>query len=118
MRVFMLERAPDGIEDMDAVAVKPEAARSMEELKLAYHLAKRSFEKDQSIARKFKYEFLLWLSGTRDIKNALRKTAAGGSCLLILFSGDPPQGAEEAKGLPEEADALRLEAISLSRIRG
>jgi hypothetical protein len=118
MRVFMLERPPEGLELMDGVAVKPGTVQSMEELRLAHHLAKRSFDTDRNIARIFKYEFLLWLSGTRDIKNALKKTAPEGRCLLILFSGDRPEGAQEAAGLPEDADPIRLEGISLSRVRG
>jgi tRNA threonylcarbamoyladenosine modification (KEOPS) complex Cgi121 subunit len=87
----------------------------MEEIELAYHLAKKSFAGKKNIARKFKYEFLLWLSGTRDIKNAMKKTAPekGKPFLLIVFSG---QMKGEKPALKKTADPLRLERISLSRI--
>jgi tRNA threonylcarbamoyladenosine modification (KEOPS) complex Cgi121 subunit len=120
MRVYRLEAPPAGLEGLDAVAIRPDAAESMEELRLAHHLAKRSFENKRNIAKKFKFEFLLWLSGTRDIKNAMKRTSPGeGECLLVMFSGSPPSSVKEkGLGLKEKADPLRLEDISLSRLKG
>lgn len=112
IRIRGLDEELDGL---DAVAVKESAVESMEELELAYHLARKTFAGKKNIARKFKYEFLLWLSGTRDIKNAMKKTAPeeGKPFLLIVFSG---QIRGEKPALKKTADALRLEKISLSRI--
>ena len=116
MRVFMLESPPRDIENLDGVAVRADAVECYEELELAYHLAKRSFERKRNIAKKFKYEFLLWLSGTRDIRNAVRKTAPEGECMLILFSGEVENVKEKRLDLKKTADLVRLENISLSRI--
>lgn len=114
MRIFRAGSVPDGIEGMDAVAVRPGAAMSIEEIRLAYHLAEEAFARGTNIAKKLKFEFLLWLSGTRDIRNAIEKTSPEGECIVIIFSGEGPPGQEA--DLPEEADPERLEGISLSRI--
>lgn len=107
------------LEDIDGVAVRPELVKSIEELELSNHLAKKAFQNRKNIARKFKYEFLLWLSGTRDIKNAIKKTAPGGEFLLILFSDydiSKLKAKEKKLNLKKTADPLALERISLSRI--
>ncbi|MBU0533077.1 hypothetical protein KKB44_06310 [Candidatus Micrarchaeota archaeon] len=114
MQVFSLARPPE-IEKFDAVIIRRDAVESMEEIELAYYLAKKAFENKQNIAKQFKYEFLLWLSGTRDIKNALKKTVPKDECLLILFSGSKPKEGKEIQ-LKKTGDPLRLEAIALSRI--
>lgn len=113
MRV-LLRKAGDEVPD-DAVAVKIGFVESFEELELAEHLARKSFKEGKNIAKKFKYEFLLWLSGTRDIKNALKKTAPEGEHLLVIFSGlDEIKG--KRPGLRKKAEPLAMEKISLSRI--
>ena len=73
-------------DELDAVAVSLDTARSIEEIELAHHLAKDSFGNGTNIAKKLKYEFLLWLSGTRDIKNAFKKTAPreGKDSIIII----------------------------------
>jgi tRNA threonylcarbamoyladenosine modification (KEOPS) complex Cgi121 subunit len=102
-------------EPENGVAVRMDAVESMEEIELAYHLAESAFRNRKTIAKKMEFEFLLWLSGTRDIKNAIRKTAPkkGEECLLIDFSD---KGKGEKIELRKKADPLRLEMISLSRI--
>ncbi|MEM3075738.1 MAG: hypothetical protein QW590_02855, partial [Candidatus Bilamarchaeaceae archaeon] len=61
-----LSKLPEGI-----IAVRSDFARSKEEFYLAYLLAKLAFKNKKNIAKKFKYEFLLWLTGKRDIRSAL-----------------------------------------------
>lgn len=102
-------------EPKDGVMVRKDAVGSSEEIELAFHLAQWSFRKKKNIAKNLNYEFLLWLSGTRDIKNAIKKTAPqkGDECLLIDFSGKEKGKKTE---LRKKADPLRLERISLSRI--
>ncbi|MBN1170359.1 hypothetical protein JXA56_05010 [Candidatus Micrarchaeota archaeon] len=92
-------------------SVKISSDFSLDELKLAYHLAENAFKQGKNIAKKMKLEFLLWLCGTRDIKNALKKSK--GDHLLIL---DGPEIIENEPGFRENADPERLEKISLSRI--
>ncbi len=101
----------------DAVAISTGSVGSREELELAYHLAKDAFKEKRNIAKKLKYEFLLWLSGTRDIKNAMERTEAGKEFLLIVFSDKDIEGLEgkEAK-LKRKGEPLALERISLSRL--
>ena len=98
-----------GEEDDNSVIIS--SAFSLEELKLAYHLADNAFRKKKNLAKKMKLEFLLWLTGTRDIRNALKKSK--GDCLLIL---DGPEITENEPGFKERAEPEKLEKISLSRL--
>ena len=121
MRVLRVEGqdAKALCEEHDAVAIRPDAVGSIEEIELAMHLAADAFQRGTNIAKRMKYEFLLWLSGTRDIKNALRRTAPEGKeFLLIAFSDKRIEVPHERHGLREKADPLSLERISLSRITG
>ncbi len=114
MQVYEIEELPPGLEEEDYVQISKKSVESMEEIKLAYHLSLTAFKNKKNIAKKLKYEFLLWLAHTRDIKNAMKKTAPEkGGTLLILFSGEINR--KNAK-LKEKAEPLRLEKISLSRI--
>jgi tRNA threonylcarbamoyladenosine modification (KEOPS) complex Cgi121 subunit len=99
----------DGNEDEDSVRISSDF--SVEELELAYHLAEDAFSKEKNIAKEKKLEFLLWLTGTRDIKNALKK--AGDGCLVVL---DGPKVTVNEPGLKEKPEPEKLEKISLSRI--
>lgn len=112
------------LEDADALAISEKAAGSEQEVDLALHLAEDAFEKGKNIGRKLKYEFILWLAGKRDIKSAMEATAPGPGedFFVALFSGG--EGALEKigatrlpLGLKKTADPLRLERISLSRIK-
>ena len=108
----------------DALLVDKETVKSLEELALAEFLAKKSFSEGSNIAKKFKYEFLLWLTGKRDIKSAMKiSEPRDKKVLLILFEKKEKKkllnelNAKERKfKLKENADALALEKISLSRI--
>jgi len=122
MRVLRLAPYRPGLlEDTDGIAIRPDCVKSLEEIRLAHHLAEKAFRSKRNIARKMGYEFLLYVSGTRDIKNAIKKTEpeVGGEFLLVLFSGRPPPGMDLSElGLEEDGAPLELERISLSRIRG
>ena len=82
----------------DALAVSMNAARTEEETRLAQALAERSFAAGTNIEKKFKYEFLLWLTGKTDIKSALAAAtpAAGSSCLVVVFKDQKIAGAKPA----------------------
>lgn len=111
-------------DSFDAILVELSIVQSKEELTLAEFLAEKSFLDKKNIAKKFKYEFLLWLTGKRDIKSAMKISEPNDSeALLILFEKKDKQkllkalNAKEKKfKLKENADALALERISLSRI--
>ena len=129
MRVFRaesglsMEELCRALDDLDALVVRPDTVESFEELELAFHLARKAFQKKKNIARKLKYEFLLWLSGTRDISSAMKKTSPKGKeFLLVVFSDIKKlpgklKAKEKKIGLRKHGDSLRLEKISLSRIR-
>ncbi len=110
---------------LDALALEPSCVHSMEELELAQHLAKRCHERKTNLANKFKYEFLLWLTGKTDIKSAMAKIAPKDSneLLIVAFGEDGERvlkaldAKENKKSLPRRGDPLRLEDMSLSRIR-
>lgn len=114
MKAYLFSGGENEIPE-EAVLVNPEKVKSTEELELAYLLAKKSFENKKNTAKKFKYEFLLWLSGKTDIKSALNyfKTSKKQN-ILILFRGT--MKLKPAK-LEKTAEPLDLERISLSRIK-
>ncbi len=100
----------------DAVALREDVVKSEEEIKLAYHLAELSFKNGKNIAKKFKYEFLLWLTGKTDIKSALSVSEPKGKeCIAIIFRDEKIKG--KKPGLNKRAEPLDIEKISLSRIR-
>jgi len=118
----LLER----LDGLDAVAIRPDTVASVEEFELANHLAKDAFSRKKSIAKQMRYEFLLWLSGKRDIRSAMKSTKPDGKeFFAVVFSEarlDAVCRLLEAEELPlalkKDGDPLDLERISLSRIRG
>ncbi len=116
------------LKDADgAVAIRAGMVETLDELELAYYLAERSFETKTNVAKKLKYEFLLWLAGKTDIRSAIEAAApkAGGDVLVAVFPGRGAGGlvkklvalgAGVAK-LKKAAEPLALERISLSRLR-
>jgi tRNA threonylcarbamoyladenosine modification (KEOPS) complex Cgi121 subunit len=133
MRVLRIETELGGkalheaLDSCDAVMVRDGACTSMEELALAEHLAESAFAAKTNIARSLRYEFLLWISGRRDIRSAMEATAPGEGArdfFVISFSSAGEReilralGAEKkALGLGEKAEPLALERISLSRVK-
>ncbi len=107
------------------IILKPSIVKNIKEILLANYLAKKAFREKTNIAKKFRLEFLLWLSATRDIENALNAISFDDKedILLISFSKKSKQRilkllrAKELKlKLQKNANALDLERISLSRI--
>ncbi len=96
----------------DCVFLKKEVISSQEEIELAYYLAKKSFS-NNPISKQFKYEFLLWVTGKRDIESALKLTDSKEQGYVVSFNR--LLQLEEAR-LPKEAGPLAIERISLSRI--
>jgi tRNA threonylcarbamoyladenosine modification (KEOPS) complex Cgi121 subunit len=135
MRIIRLETGMGGkslhaaLDRLDAVAVKDGMVGSMEEFALADHLAKRAFDNKTNIARAYRYEFLLWLSGRRDIKSAMKDTEPPASegkerFLVVVFSESSEKEIASAldarvvkKNLAPKAEPLALEKISLSRVK-
>jgi len=120
------KKLEDSIIGFDAILVERTLARSLEEILLAEHLAKRSFEKKKNIAKKMKYEFLLWFTGKTDLASAFRiAKPKGEEMVLIVFSGDKKEilkalNAKLETGNPKletQSDPLDLERISLSRVK-
>jgi tRNA threonylcarbamoyladenosine modification (KEOPS) complex Cgi121 subunit len=123
----LLKELEDEGSAKQAVALGTGSAGSLEELELAYYLAERAFVKKTNIAKKLRYEFLLWLAGKTNIGSAIEATAPekGGAALVVVFPGRAGQalvrklealGAKEAK-LKKNAEPLALERISLSRLK-
>lgn len=120
-----LGRALRVCDGFDAMLIRPSIARSEDEFALAEFLAARSFRQGKNIARKFRYEFLLWLTGKTDIQSAMRISAPdSGEAILIMFHKEDKKrllsgllAKEKKLRLARMADSVRLENISLSRIR-
>lgn len=116
--------------ELSVLIIKAELVKSIEELKLAEYLTNRAFADKKNIATKYKYEFLLWLCGKSDIKRAIEvtKPKENEEALLIIINDNDQQAARkilinakikiinETGDLTNEASALALERISLSRI--
>lgn len=133
MRVFRLKNAIDIkelhriLDKFDAVAVRCDAVSSIEELELARYLAENSFAKEENIARQLRYEFLLWLSGKRDIKSAMEATApreSDSEFFVVVFSDVNEwkilgllDAEKRPLALEKRAEPLALERISLSRLK-
>ncbi|VVC03486.1 Uncharacterised protein [Candidatus Bilamarchaeum dharawalense] len=112
------------VDEFDAVAVGLDSVEALDEVKLAEYLASDAFRNKKNIANKFKYEFLLWLSGKRDITSAIEETEPKGSeFFLVIFSGDVKKILAKIKAIKLElkikknAEPLRLEKIALSRLK-
>jgi tRNA threonylcarbamoyladenosine modification (KEOPS) complex Cgi121 subunit len=111
------------LEDTDTVVIRCNVIESIEEIELAHYLAREAFRKKTNIAKNFKYEFLLWLSGKLDIDSAIKSMAPvdGRDFFVVIFSNEkqiPGLDAQEVPlGLKKNGDPVRLESISLSRIK-
>jgi tRNA threonylcarbamoyladenosine modification (KEOPS) complex Cgi121 subunit len=87
-------------------------------IKLANHLAEKSFKNKNNISKHLRYEFLLWLSSKKDISSAFSTTMPGDCDYLVICFGKktPIFGTKKALTLKKEANPLDLEKISLSRL--
>lgn len=97
---------------------------SLEELELAHELAKRSLEEGTTISKNLEIEFVLWLSGKKDIRRAFEEIGfkAGKECIAVSFGIGKKELLVELElkekklGLKKEAGWEAVERISLSRI--
>lgn len=115
------------LDEMDAVAMKEGCVGSLEEIELALHLARSAMDKKANIARSLRYEFLLWLAGKRDLRNAMKETGPGPEDKEFIVVSFSDAQEEEILGrlnanpkdlrLKEKASPLALERISLSRVK-
>jgi len=109
-----------------ALFIDPAKVQSVQALELSDYLAKKAFQKKKNIAQKFHLEFLLWLSGRKDITSALREMSfTDHNDILVLFFGTKTDAkkllkqisaVEKPIGLNKTADAIELEKIALGRI--
>lgn len=114
------------IADFNAIFVRPNIVNSKEQLELAYFLAKKSFKEKKNIARDFKLEFLLWLTGKKDIKTAIALSIPKNEKALVIVLSDSSKNSNKTRiknllgaknlELTKKADQFALENISLSRI--
>jgi tRNA threonylcarbamoyladenosine modification (KEOPS) complex Cgi121 subunit len=104
--------------ELENILILPKDAYTREEIELAYALAKKSFAEKKNIAKKFKFEFLLWLTGKNDINSALDQVSCNEeeSCVVIVLGDIKIPNAKKPR-LKRRADPLALERISLSRIK-
>lgn len=132
MRIFRLKSELDPqklcneLEGLDAIAIKTDIVESLEEIELAWYLAQRAFSKKKNVGKKLKYEFLLWLSGKTDISSAMESTAPKRDAeflVVVLSDLDNREivkrlnANEKPLGLKKSGDPMKLEQISLSRIK-
>ena len=126
LQIYELRKKSDAL---DLLILDPHAVKAEEELTLAFHLANKSFGNKRAIAKKFKYEFLLWLTGKTDIKSSMKKSEPkdAGELLVVCFGKETKKELLEELGsselnerkfvLNKIADPLQLEEISLSRVK-
>jgi len=85
---------------------------TLEEIMLADHLTSKALQERKNIARERKLEFLLWLSGKRDIRSAIEATKG-----IEVGIGDDGKITIRPEPKKKKADPLALERISLSRVK-
>src|SRR3989338_1840783 len=80
-----ITRALKVCDGFDALLINPPVINSWQELQLSEFLAKKSFADGNNIADKFKYEFLLWLTGKRDIKSSMIVSEPKEKTAFLIF---------------------------------
>lgn len=109
---------------------------SLEELELAYALAKKSLEEGTAVSKNLEIEFVLWLAGKKDIRRAFEEVGwfgrrpvagegqgKGGREFIAVSFGIGKKELvaelemkEKKSGLGKEAGWEAVERISLSRV--
>jgi len=97
--------------------------KTVEELELAHELAKKSLEEGTAISKNLGIEFVLWLSGKKDIRRAFEEVGwKTGEFTAVSFGVGKKELVAELElkekrlGLKKEAGWEAVERISLSRI--
>ncbi len=110
--------------ELGFLVLSPAVLRSRQQLALAEELAKRSFSSKTNLANMFELEFLLWLTGERDIRAALKKSDfSPGDFAVVCFKDvrkksilDSLAAAERPLELRETSTPIEIEETSLSRV--
>lgn len=104
--------------------LNPRMVESVEELELAHALAKKSIGEGTAISKNMEIEFVLWLSGKKDIRRAFEEIGfnAGKEFIAVSFGMEKKEliveleMKEKKLGLEKKAGWEAVERISLSRI--
>ena len=110
-------------EKTGTLLLNPEKINSDEELLLAERLANDSMREKRALAKKMETEFLLWLSGKKDISSALKEYGfrSPENILLISFSKKKQELTrlfslkEKKMQIRKKSTPEEIERISLSR---
>jgi len=103
--------------------LNPGKVGSLGELELAHALAKKSLADGTAISKNMEIEFVLWLSGKKDIRRAFEEAGfnAGKEFIAVAFGMGKKELIAELEmkekkfGLKKEAGWEAVERISLSR---
>jgi tRNA threonylcarbamoyladenosine modification (KEOPS) complex Cgi121 subunit len=114
----------EGAREERILLLKPGKVESVEELELAYALAKKSIEEGKAIGRGIGTEFVLWPAGKRDISRAFEEVGFGrGKEFIAVGFGIKKaemlgklEMKEKKLGLKKKAGWEKIERISLGRI--
>ncbi|MFH2106141.1 MAG: hypothetical protein ABII22_02690 [Candidatus Micrarchaeota archaeon] len=110
-----------GLEMENEILLLDPEKTSEEQIMLAYELCKKSIENKTNLAKKEKLEFLLWLSGKKDIGRAVEEMRFKdrNEILLINFTDDADKikiGKKIKYKIRKKATDMELEKMSISRI--
>ncbi|MFH1306730.1 MAG: KEOPS complex subunit Cgi121 [Candidatus Micrarchaeota archaeon] len=103
-----------------AALLDEEAVCCLEQLEGAYFLAKKSVKEGKEISKNIGIEFLLWLSGSGHVENAIGKVGAKKkeNMVFVLFDGSEKEAGRKAgeiglkvNGKVEKAGEKRKEEI-------
>jgi tRNA threonylcarbamoyladenosine modification (KEOPS) complex Cgi121 subunit len=106
------------------VLLNPRRVESVEGLELAHTLAKKSIAEGTAISKNMEIEFVLWLSGKKDIRRAFEEVGytAGKEFVAVSFGMGKKELVAELElkekklGLEKEAGWEAVERISLGRV--
>lgn len=100
------------LDQMFKILIKKDVSR--EEMHLAFESAKETFKRKINLAKNFDLEFLLFLSGKKDIREAKKWIENGEKEIEIEFNMQKIISIKGAKR--EKAEIEEIERISVSRI--
>lgn len=110
---------------LHVIPISSALARTEEQLKIAYLLAKRNFKNKTNLAKVFELEFLLLLAGERDLRKAFAKNEfEPNNFFIISFEKINKKkiisellANEKSLCLEKTATPFELEKISLCYVR-
>lgn len=105
--------------------LNPKKVASVQSLRLAEYLAKKSIKQKRNISKKNHLEFLLWVAGKKDIRSAIEDMLFEDKNDILAVGLDKKKFERGIKrilfrklrlDLPNDAEPKELERIALSRI--